>query len=166
MNVLNLRCPLNIYVRMSNRGCLPEYMQVYNHYKPSNLVLSLFLEGKVSIFWLSLIVQHLGTHFGSGIYDHLWLTLTCMYTCEIHIVVIIYNILFLLKILFIWEREGVRGRDRGRSQLPDEQGAWCGAPSQDPKIMTWVEGRCLTNRATQTPHTYLLTFSNFVLYWS
>lgn len=59
----------------------PEYMHVYNHHKPSNLVLTFFLEGKVSIFWLSLIVQHLGTHFGSGIYDHLWLTLTCMYTC-------------------------------------------------------------------------------------
>ena len=40
------------------------------------------------------------------------------------------------------------GRGRGRSRLLVEQGAQCGARSQDPGIMTWDEGRHLTNWAT------------------
>ena len=44
---------------------------------------------------------------------------------------------------------------RGRSRLPAEQGAGCGAPSQDPEIMIWAEGRCLTSWSTQAPlHIY------------
>ena len=50
------------------------------------------------------------------------------------------------------------GRGRGASRLPSEQGARCGAPSQDPEIMTWAQGRRLTNWATQAP----LITNNFV----
>ena len=74
-------------------------------------------------------------------------------------------IFFLRFYLFIWDREKERERERERerestclegaeaegeaySLLPAEQGAQCGAWSQDPEIMTWAEGRCLTNRAT------------------
>ena len=38
-------------------------------------------------------------------------------------------------------------RGRGRSRLLTEQGAWCGAWSQDLRIMTWAEGRHLTDWA-------------------
>jgi len=42
-----------------------------------------------------------------------------------------------LKILFTYLRESTsRGRRRGRSRLPTEQGARRGAPPQDPEIMT------------------------------
>jgi len=40
-----------------------------------------------------------------------------------------------------------RGRGRARSRLPAEQGAQCGAGSQDLEIMAWAEGRCLTTQA-------------------
>ena len=60
--------------------------------------------------------------------------------------------------LFIWQREweraqaeGVAGRRRGRSRLPAEQGAQCGAQSQNPEIMTQVKGRFLTGWATHKP---------------
>ena len=52
---------------------------------------------------------------------------------------------FFFKILFIQMRERERerestswerGRERGRSRLPTEQGARLGAQTQDPKIMT------------------------------
>ena len=51
-----------------------------------------------------------------------------------------------------WETERERAgawaggscRGRGRSTLPAEQGAWCRTRSQDPGIMTWAKGRCLT----------------------
>ena len=59
---------------------------------------------------------------------------------------------FLRFYLFIWEsmREKMgRQRGRGTSRLPNEQGAWCGAQSQDLGI--WAAGRCLTDWATQTP---------------
>ena len=48
-------------------------------------------------------------------------------------------------IYYLFERESTqagekrgaqRGRGRGRSRLTTEQGAQCGAPSQDPGIMT------------------------------
>ena len=42
-------------------------------------------------------------------------------------------------------------RERGRSRLPTEQGAQCGARSQDPGIMTWAKGRRLTHWITQAP---------------
>ena len=53
---------------------------------------------------------------------------------------------------------GVAGIGRGRSRLPVEQGAWCGARSQDSEIMTWAEGRCLTHWATQMPLLCLIFF--------
>ena len=65
---------------------------------------------------------------------------------------------FFKKTLFIYQRE--RNRDseskvgrRGRSRSPTEQGARCGAQSQDPAIMTWVEGRSLSGWATRYPKT-------------
>ena len=45
--------------------------------------------------------------------------------------------------LFIWERE--------TSRLPAECGAWHGAQTQDPEIMTRAEGRYSTDWATQAP---------------
>ena len=69
---------------------------------------------------------------------------------------------FFKEYLFIYERErqgrreGERehkegGRERGRSRLPAEQGTWCGIRSQDLRIVTWVEGRCLIDWATWHP---------------
>lgn len=37
-------------------------------------------------------------------------------------------------------------------------GAWCGSPSQGPGIVTWSQGKSLTDWATQVPH---LSFSSF-----
>ena len=37
-------------------------------------------------------------------------------------------------------------------QTPRWAGGWCGALSQDPGIITWADGRCLTNWAAQMPH--------------
>ena len=37
----------------------------------------------------------------------------------------------------------IRSRGRGRSRFPIEQGVHCGAPSQDPEIMTWVSRQML-----------------------
>ena len=48
-------------------------------------------------------------------------------------------------------RESTRGEVRGRSRLPMEPGAWCGTRSKDFGIMTWAEGSCRTNWATQAP---------------
>ena len=49
------------------------------------------------------------------------------------------------------ERDSTREhRGRRRRRLITEQGTWCGTQSQDPKTMTWAEGRRLTSWATQT----------------
>ena len=61
-----------------------------------------------------------------------------------------FVVCFYLGFLFIWERRRDSDREhklrrRGRSRLPTEQGAWCGAPFQDPGIMTWAKGKRLTN---------------------
>ena len=61
------------------------------------------------------------------------------------------------KIFFIYffdrkrerERAHAGGNGRGRSRLPAEQGARCGARSQDLGIMTWAEGRRSTDWAPQ-----------------
>ena len=57
--------------------------------------------------------------------------------------------LFSPKILFVYLRARTWGR--GRSRLPVEQRTGLGTRSQDPEIMTWAEGRYLTNWATQVP---------------
>ena len=70
-------------------------------------------------------------------------------------------------------RRRERGRSRGRSRPPHrQQGAWRLAPSQDPGIMTWAEGRCITHWATQGPLWSALKFSllnqkdeDFLLIW-
>ena len=53
------------------------------------------------------------------------------------------QLLFLLKIYFKACKQGKGQRERERkkssSRLPTECGAWCGALSQDPEIMTWAE---------------------------
>ena len=46
---------------------------------------------------------------------------------------------------------GKRGRGRERSRPSSEQGAQFRAQSQDPEIMTWAEGRNLTEWATSHP---------------
>ena len=81
--------------------------------------------------------------------------------------IIIYYLFFKRLNFFIWERTwaGSRGSStgRGRSRPPAEQGAGCGAPSQDPEIMTWVESRRLTNWATQAPLGFLLLKNYLVM---
>ena len=74
---------------------------------------------------------------------------------------------------FIWERvrESMswgRGRWRGRGRLPKEQGAWCGARSQDPRIMPWAKGRRLTDWVTQASHRndYLKTLCFLYIMWN
>ena len=49
------------------------------------------------------------------------------------------------------EAEIMREGERLRNRLPIEQVARQGTPFRDPKIMTWGEGRCLTDWATQEP---------------
>ena len=63
---------------------------------------------------------------------------------------------FLFMYWFVWERMCTREHKwyRGRSRLPIKQGAQCRARSQNPGIMTWAEGRCLTNWATQASHQF------------
>ena len=70
---------------------------------------------------------------------------------------------FFFKILFIYwtERHSERGNTnrgsvRGRSRLPAEQGARCGARSLDPGIMTQVEGRHLTTEPPRCPGTQII----------
>ena len=65
--------------------------------------------------------------------------------------------LFLKKIfIYLWKREFCAHRRRWRSRLLAEQGTRCGALSQDPEIMTWAKGRCLTAWATQvSPELFL-----------
>ena len=60
---------------------------------------------------------------------------------------------FFKDFIYIFERERVEGRGRGRgnSRLPTGQGAPLQVWSQNPKFMTWVKGRCLTDWATQAP---------------
>ena len=64
----------------------------------------------------------------------------------------------MFKDFVIWEKEKENGRvlaqaggGRGKSKLPTEQGGSCGAPFQDPGIMTWAEGRHVIDLATQEP---------------
>ena len=52
-------------------------------------------------------------------------------------------------------KEGQKEREK---QTPAEQGAWCGAPTPDPEVMTWAEGRHLTDWTTQALKT--LPFSH------
>ena len=95
-------------------------------------------------------------------------TLLANYSCILRIKLKSFRVLivFLLRFyLFIWEREGKRdsrGRDRGKSRVMTERRDWCGAWSQDPEIVTWAEGRRLTDWATQVPQRW----SHFVLFFS
>ena len=72
---------------------------------------------------------------------------------------------FKLKKIFIYLTERAQtgraaGRGRGRSRLPDEQGAQCGAQSRDSGIMTSAQGRGSTDWATQA-HVSPGFFSSF-----
>ena len=53
-----------------------------------------------------------------------------------------------LSFIYLLERMSRGGRGRGRSRLPAGQWAQCGAWSQDPRIMTWTEGRCSSDWGT------------------
>ena len=55
-------------------------------------------------------------------------------------------------------KQGGGAEGEGEAGSPAEQGARHGAQSQDPGIMTWAEGRCLTDWATQAR--LLLVFLN------
>ena len=52
------------------------------------------------------------------------------------------DFLFCFLRYYLFDREWVR-ESRGRSRLPTEQRARCGAQTQDSRIMTWAQGRCL-----------------------
>ena len=54
-----------------------------------------------------------------------------------------------------WTRGGAEGEEEADSFA--EQGAWEGTLFQDPEIMTWAKGSCLTDWATQA----LLFLKNF-----
>ena len=69
-----------------------------------------------------------------------------------------FFVVFFLKILFDRERHSKRGntsrgisKGRGRSRLPAKQGAQRGAQSQDPRITTQAECRCLTSEPPRHP---------------
>ena len=66
---------------------------------------------------------------------------------------IYFSFFFFEDFTYLFERESrQRGsRRRGRSRLPAKQGTPPGAQSQDPRIVTWAEGRRLTHWATQAP---------------
>ena len=53
--------------------------------------------------------------------------------------------------LFDRERAQAGGVGEGEADAPAEQGARRGTWAQDPRIMTWAEGRCFTDWATQVP---------------
>ena len=56
-----------------------------------------------------------------------------------------------------------RGRGRGRSRFPNKQGAWHGARSQDPEIMTWdLSWRQMFNRLSHpgSPELWTLIMLN------
>ena len=55
---------------------------------------------------------------------------------------------FFLKFLFINERH--REKEAG-TQAEGEAEAWCGTQSQDPGIMTWAKGRCLSTEPPGIP---------------
>ena len=63
-----------------------------------------------------------------------------------------FYLLFIFKD-FIWERETEIVTEIERAWVGEEREKQaCGAESQDPKIMTWAKGRCLTDWAP-LPHT-------------
>ena len=70
--------------------------------------------------------------------------------CNLFLLLFLYELssFFFKILLFIWDRESIsrqRGKGRGRNRLPTEHGAHHRAQSQDPKIMTWVEVRHLSD---------------------
>ena len=84
----------------------------------------------------------------------------CMHKFRIRLFLFYHFIYLFLKILFIYyylfegERESMsRVRGRGRSRLLTEQGTGCRATSYHRGIMTWAQGRCLTDWATQARNT-------------
>ena len=73
--------------------------------------------------------------------------------------------------LFDTEREKISTSSwsgRGRSRLPKEQGAHCGAQSQDPRIMTWAKGRCFNwlHTGTSIPHFVVTSYQLQESAWS
>ena len=84
----------------------------------------------------------------------------CTYVCTRT-----YKFIFLKNILiYLREKQSTQaeGRGRGRNRLPMEHGAQFGAWSHDPGIMTWAEGRHLTNWATQVPPHSFILFSHYL----
>ena len=57
-----------------------------------------------------------------------------------------------------------RGKGKGKNRLPAEQGAWCKALSQDPRIMIWAKGRHLNDWAPQVPLFYFSMSATRVRY--
>ena len=85
---------------------------------------------------------------------------------------------FFLQILFIYLREHKQGRLAGKGR---GRGRWrgrersrpsaqeCGSWTQDPEIMTWAIGSCLTDWATQVPPISGIfspfTYCFYLLFW-
>ena len=81
------------------------------------------------------------------------------------------DFIYLFERVFLYAWAGGGARQRGRSRLLAEQGAWSGAQSLDPEIMTWAEGRSLyrfnhwaTGTLNQLSHSGALHFNNFLKY--
>ena len=93
---------------------------------------------------ICIFISHLCKDFSSGYYQKYPFSLPFFFS--------LFNRFY----LFVWQREraqagGAADRGRGRNRPSEKQGAWCGAQSQDPRIMTWAEGRRLTDWVTQAP---------------
>ena len=56
----------------------------------------------------------------------------------------------------------IEGTSRGGGEAASPWEPWCRAPRQDPEIMTWAEGRHLTNWDTQTLLNFWLLVSLLV----
>lgn len=74
------------------------------------------------------------------------------------IILYLYNLkyfIYLFERVNEWERERERDHEQGESESEKHTLHWAGSPMrgliQGPGIMTWVEGRHLTKRATQAP---------------
>ena len=55
-----------------------------------------------------------------------------------------FSFLFFKDCIYLFMRDTERGRDTGRGEAGSMQGARCGTQSQDPRVMTWAQGRCST----------------------
>ena len=82
------------------------------------------------------------------------------------------EIISFFKRCYLFERErtsrgeGQREKQWTARREPDDNRQQCGTPSQDPGIMTWAEGRCLTAEPPRHPFSFssYLRLQSFILF--